>query len=466
MVVRTGSSLLRDFGRPVAIAALAALGLALLASPVMAQSVAATQDFLQRQNLTGEWGGERTTLADQGIVLTLQQQSELWGNVFGGLERGVAYDGLLTGSIAVDLEKAVRWRGASLFVSGYQIEGVGPTVSLVGALQTISNLEAVASTKLYDLWLQQQLFDGKFSLRIGQEGANDEFMITQYGGLFLNSSFGFPPLLALDLPAGGPNYPLATPFVRAQYQPSREIKVLGAVYNGDPAPAGAGNPQLSDLHGTTFRLNDHTLSFAELWYSPAVLRRYGQPGTYKLGMWIATGPFADPSRDTAGLPLAAPQSSGMPLQHTTDHGFYAVVDQMIWKRSSTAGQGVGLFVEVMHAPGDRNLTDLFVDGGLNWMGPIPDRSQDSAGLAVTYARLGGSERQHGQEVLFYTGSGMPYSPGETVVEATYRAQLAPWLQLQPDVQFVINPGAGIPTALSAVPLKNDLIFGARITISF
>lgn len=464
--VSGGSSLLRDFHRPVEVAALVALGLALVARPAVAQSAPGAQDFWQRQYLTGDWGGERTRLADQGIVLTLQQQSELWGNAFGGLRRGVAYDGLLTASVAVDLEKAVGWRGASLFASGYQVQGVGPTVSLVGALQSISNLEAVASDKLYDLWLQQQFLGGKFSVRIGQEGANDEFMLTQYGALLINSSFGFPPLLALDLPGGGPNYPLAAPFARVEYRPNEELTLLGAVYSGDPAPAGTGNPQLSDLHGTDFRLNDHSLSFAEMWYSPAILARDGQPGTYKLGMWIETGPFADPSRDQTGLSLANPQSSGVALQHATDHGFYAVVDQMLWKRSSPAGEGVGLFVEVMHAPGDRNLTDLFVDGGLNWMGPLPDRSQDSAGLAVTYAGLSTGERQHGQDVLFYTGSGMPYSSGETVVEATYRAQLAPWLQLQPDVQFVINPGAGIPTASSAVPLKNDLIFGARITIVF
>lgn len=29
---------------------------------------------------------------------------------------------------------------------------------------------------------------------------------------------------------------------------------------------------------------------------------------------------------------------------------------------------------------------------------------------------------------------------ETVVEFTYRAQIRPWLAVQPDLQFVINPG--------------------------
>ena len=41
-----------------------------------------------------------------------------------------------------------------------------------------------------------------------------------------------------------------------------------------------------------------------------------------------------------------------------------------------------------------------------------------------------------------------------------------WLDGQPDVQFVVNSGAGVPTAQSALPLKNDLIFGIRVSVNF
>ena len=97
-------------------------------------------------------------------------------------------------------------------------------------------------------------------LRLGQEGANDEMMITQYGALFLNSSFGFPGLPAADLPSGGPNYPIAAPFVRDRTRVNDEISLVGALFSGDPAPPGQGNPQLLDKGGVTFRLNDHVLA--------------------------------------------------------------------------------------------------------------------------------------------------------------------------------------------------------------
>ncbi len=443
--------------------ALAAFG---VSAAGRAQTWIGPNDACAPDMLLGDWGGLRSRLADHGIGFGLQEQSEVWGNATGGLGRGAAYDGLTTASLCVDFDKAIHWTGATLFANGFQIHGVGPTGQLVGALQTISSIEATPSVKLYELWFEQRLFGALFSLRLGQEGADAEFMLTQYGGLFLNSSFGFPALPALDLPSGGPEYPLATPFVRAQFQPNGEFTLLGAVYNGDPAPPGTGSPQLRDLHGTAFRLNDHTLSFAELQYSPAILMNLGQPGTYKLGMWVATGPFADPVQDTVGLPLADPASTGTPLQHATDHAVYAIIDQMIWKKPKTATQGIALFVQIMHAPENRNLSDLFIEGGLDWKGIIPGRSHDAAGLAVTHAGIGAAAVRFSQDAVFFTGFGTPYSPGETIVEATYRARLTPWLKVQPDLQYVVNPGAGIPSTQSPVPLKNDLIFGVRVTVDF
>ncbi|MGH7048408.1 MAG: carbohydrate porin [Stellaceae bacterium] len=432
----------------------------------LAQTTGDAQTIWQRQTLTGDWGGLRTSLENAGVTFALQQQSELWANAVGGLSRGGAADGLATASAAVDLDKAVGWRGGNLFASGFEVEGVGPTPLRVGALQLVSGIEATASAKLYDLWFEQQLFGGKFALRFGQEGASDELMLSQHAALYLNSSFGYPPVMALDLPSGGPNYPLATPFVRARYQPNGEITLLGAVYNSDPAPPGAGDPQLRDRHGTAFRLADHTLSFAELWYAPSVMAELGIPATYKLGAWVATGPFADPLQATQGLSLANPASSGPTLQHSTDHAIYAVVDQTLWKTPKTDAQEVGFFVQAMLAPADRNLSDLFVDGGVNWKGPIVARADDVAGLAVTFAGIGANAQHFSEDVVFHSRAGVPYDRGETVLEATYRAALAPWLQLQPDIQYVLDPGAAIPTRQSAQPLKNDLIFGVRVGVTF
>jgi porin len=46
-----------------------------------------------------------------------------------------------------------------------------------------------------------------------------------------------------------------------------------------------------------------------------------------------------------------------------------------------------------------------------------------------------------------------------IIEATYHAPLTPWLSVQPDVQYVINPG-GQPATAAA------LIFGLRAQVGF
>ena len=240
---------------------------------------------------------------------------------------------------------------------------------------------------------------------------------------------------------------------------------MSAVFTEDPAPPGTpGNPQQRDLHGTAFRLNDHALWITELSYSPPFLGEL--QGVYKLGMWYATGQFTDQRRAIEGILLANPVSNGIPLTHAGDYAGYAVVNQMLWHKPKTEAQGIGVFFQVMRAPEDRNVSSLFIDGGLNWKGPIPGRSHDEAGIGITYAGIGSALRQFSQDVIYFTGLGAPYAPGELVIEATYRLRLTPWLKVQPDLQYVINPGAGIPTPQSPTPLKNALVAGVRVTVDF
>lgn len=418
--------------------------------------------LFERQTLTGDWGGLRTQMQDQGIKFGLQEQSELWGNLTGGIRRGATYDGLTTGTLRVDLEKLVGLPGTSFFASAYQIHGRGPSQHLVGNLQLVSNLEATPGTKLYDLWLETAFMGGRLNLRLGQEGANDEFMVTQYGALFINSSFGFPAVTASDLPSGGPNYPLATPFIRLRYDTGGGISLATALFNGDPAPLGPGDPQRRDASGTAFRLNGHALGIAELAFTPpAMLLK----GTYKFGAWFHSARFTDPYLDTAGLPLASAASTGVPLQHDHNYGFYAVADQMVWHRGKDADQGIGLFMEIMGAPGDRNGTNLSIEAGLNWNAPFPERENDLAGLAIAWQGISPASRAYSRDLSAQAGTAV-YARGETVIEATYLYQIAPWWALQPDAQVVVNPGANIPSVLSTKPLKDAVTLGLRTAITF
>lgn len=402
---------------------------------------------------------------DSGINLTLQEQSEVWANLVGGGKQGTSYNGLTSGILDVDLEKTLGWQKARFYVSAFDIHGHGPSRSLVGNNQLISNIEAAPSVKLYDLWLDQRL-PGRISIRFGQEGANDEMMTTAHGALYLNSSFGFPGLPAADLPSGGPNYPLATPFVRVRWRASDEWSMTGAMFNGDPAPPGTGDPQIRDRNGTAFRLDDHALIFGEIRYAADLDASDTLQTNYKLGAWYHTAPFPDRRFDSAGGLLADPMSSGVPKQHSGDFAIYGIVDQILWRRESTKDQGLGVFFQVQAGPSDRNLADLFVEGGLNWNAPFADRPKDIAGIAVAYLGISPAARRFSRDLVAFGTARSAFASNETVIETTYKAPINDWLTLQPDAQFVLNPNAGIPGSVGRAPMPNAFIIGLRVTIKF
>jgi porin len=56
---------------------------------------------------------------------------------------------------------------------------------------------------------------------------------------------------------------------------------------------------------------------------------------------------------------------------------------------------------------------------------------------------------------------------ETFLEATYQWQALGSIQIQPDIQYIINPGAGIANPNDPTQrVKNELILGVRTNITF
>jgi porin len=420
---------------------------------------AAPDDLWQRQTLTGDWGGTRKAWEDAGVKFGLNEQGDIWDAVKGGLREGAVYRGLTTASLTLDLDKLLKWNGATFFVNGYQIHGHGTTQSLVGSQQITSNLEATPGTKLYQLWIEQQLFNDRVNVRIGQGGACDEMMLVPSAALFLNSSFGYPDLMAQDLPNGGPNFPMAAPMVRTKIKLSDSFTFVNAVFDGDPAGPGTGDPQLRNRWGTAFRLSDPPLIFNELWYQTGQdAHSKALPGIYKIGVWTRGGSFGD----------VAAGADGGPRSHAGDYAVYAIADQMIWRKAGTKDQGVNLFGLVMAAPNDRNAESFFAESGFAWKGAFAGRPDDTLGAAFAYARTSDGLRRFGEDSIAATGFGKHYPGNETVLEATYQYQAAPWWSVQPSVQYTIHPcaacgydGAGVWT-----PVKDALAVGIRTKVEF
>jgi porin len=199
---------------------------------------------------------------------------------------------------------------------------------------------------------------------------------------------------------------------------------------------------------------------------PAAAKPIDLPGTYKLGFWYNTQQFPDQGFDTNGLSLANPASNGVAQNHRGDYSFYAVADQMVWRPSVDSPQSIGVFARVMGAPGDRNLVDLGINAGVTLKAPFKGRDNDVVGLAVGYAQIGSHVQDFASTSAIYT-PGYPSRSAETIVEATYQYQVAPWWQLQADFQYAFRPAGGIPNPQNpSQRIGNEAIVGLRTNITF
>ena len=347
--------------------------------------------------------------------------AEVWGNTTGGLKQGAVYTGLLDFGATVDLEKLIGWKGASVSTTWLWLSGRDASEDLVGNFLTISNIAGFNTLRMLELWFQQDFFlrgDDEppgLSIRVGQFTADSEFVISDYGALFTNGTFGWPAFLYTNIPAGGPGYPMGALGVRVAANPWEWLTLQSAVFEGNVFD------QDVNRHGFRWDLNANQGYF---WLNE-IQGRWNQgddakwlPGQAKFGAWFHTADFADPFVDENGVPLADEGSSGNPQTHQWNYGFYWILDQMLYREPSRtsrdvsglkvsdgksvrfrqklsiaaeaeepSNQGLGWFGRIAFGPQDRNFVGFYVDSGLVYTGLIPTRDEDQVGVGFVYAQL-------------------------------------------------------------------------------
>jgi porin len=117
---------------------------------------------------------------------------------------------------------------------------------------------------------------------------------------------------------------------------------------------------------------------------------------------------------------------------------------------------------------DRNLISFSLNTGLTMREPIVGRKDDTAGLGMGVAQVSSSASGLDRDTAFYNpGVFSPRRTAETYLEATYQYQVRAWWQLQPDVQYFFNPGAGIANPYDPThKIKDELVIGLRTNITF
>lgn len=410
----------------------------------------------EQDTLTGDWGGARTALKDKGIDVQLTYINEVLDVMRGGLNRRASYEGRLDLTVETDLGKLMGWDGFMTHVTVYNIHGSANNAAAnVGSLADPSNIDAYRTTRLFTAWLQygdpaynkdKPSQSDRFSFRVGQLAADDEFLTSPTAGGLINGTFGWATIMSANILSGGPAYPLATPGARIQVRPVDDVAIRAAVFSGDPMGSGnCDNPQVCNNNGLAFSFTGGALAMmeAELGVNQAKAAK-GLPGVYKIGVWYATADYADVR---------------FPIMHNGNYGVYGIADQTIWQGGDTS---LSLFTRAGVVPTDRNTVSFYVDGGIGLKGLLPRRTDDTLTFGVAYQKISpdaiAADRDAGLPVI---------RNKELVFEVSYAAQIAPWWVVQPDFQYIVHPGGNVGDPSNpGTRVRDAAVIGVRSVLKF
>lgn len=117
-----------------------------------AQPAPPPPDFLHQEELTGEWGGARTTWKNKGVELASSLTQFYQGVAAGGVETGSEYNGTAQAKLTFDLGKLAGWNFWSAEIKAETRFG-GPLLLGTGTI-SLSTAAVIAVTNEGLDWLE------------------------------------------------------------------------------------------------------------------------------------------------------------------------------------------------------------------------------------------------------------------------------------------------------------------------
>lgn len=390
--------------------------------------------------MTGDWGGLRTALLEQGVEVEISYTGESASNLRGGYDRAHATryaDEFSLGS-TLDLEKLLGWSDTEFALQVVNRNGhslsrerlADPRAEPFADTQEIYGASSV--TRLSALWLSKGWFDDKINLKLGRIAFGDEFALedchfqnqalcdSQIGN-FVDSVY---------------NAPASTWAARLKWRMSEQWAAQVGAFAVNPS-------YLENDNG--FKLNgrgtDGTLLPVELIWSPKLA---GLPGDYHAGYYYSTAAVDDLFKDADNLPAALTGEDYR--RDSSRHGWWLTAKQQLTSVDGDLARGLVLYANV--SAFDQATTPIkgLQKLGLVYLGPFAARPDDTLGLAVV--RLQGSKEglRNARATNAAGGFGyddedyLPEQHSELDIELNYSIQATEWLSLRPNLQYVRSPG--------------------------
>ena len=385
-------------------------------------------DWLEWETATGDWGGARTRLEEQGVTWSLNFTGDLLGNPTGGMRQETAFASGWYGSVVFDFEKLFDINGLTLYAGASIQQGRDLSDEAIGNIFGVAEAFNGDAARLAQLYFEQSLLDDRLQIAVGRLAAGDDFAASDVYDFYVSAAVNGNPTGILENFPSFTTPPFAQWGARVRLAPTENLTVLAGAYNADPSV------QDDDMHGVDFRFNpqDGVLYLAQI--NLATNRDSSSswlPGRYVLG-----GVYD--SSDYAYLSDSTRTKSG-------NYGVYAIAEQMLYREAGGDGnQGLTAWATVVVAPDQQiNTLPFSIYGGAYYTGLFSGRDNDVTAVAL------------------YVGSfseDLPGESAETVLEINHRFQISKSAYITPDFQYVFRPdGGGIPDAA---------VFGFEASIDF
>ena len=380
------------------------------------------------ESLTGEWGGLRTRLRDDGVELTAGYVSETAWNAHGGQRERVRETGQFAFAATVDTGKLIALDGGTFqaTVTFRRGKDLGAAAGL-DVLQQVQEVFGRGQTwRLTQFWYQQSFANGHADLKVGRLTQGEDF--AAFSCYLQNLSFcGSPPgNLAGDY---WYNWPISQWGARLRVKNDRFYAMAGAY---EVNPRNLDNRFiLGYFHGAT-----GVLVPLEVGYTPR-LGPSRLPGSYRLGAWYDSATADDVGLDINHQPRRV---TGLaPLQRKGRYGVYAQFQQQLTgtAEDGPAGpvttKGLTAFLNITQTDRRTTVTDNQVAAGLAFKGILPFRPKDDLAIAVARTNVNAN-------ALAGLPPGQPRPDAEYAAELAYCIHVITWLTLRPNLQYIARPG--------------------------
>ncbi len=384
-------------------------------------SVTAEGGLFERDTMLPDLG--RGGMADKGYALELSYVGDYVTNSSGGIKQDSVYLDNTSLALSIDLEKMAGLPGSTFALSFLGNGGGDPSGELVGDAQGVDNIESPNTQKLYEIWYEGVF--GSMGIKMGLIDLNSEFDVTETAGLFINSSHG----IGVDYSQSGPSiFPILAAGLRLSYQVNENIYVQVAGFDGVP-----GDPEdEDDINGPHVKFDEgdgYMVAFE------GGLQQGDDKTPYRklaVGAWYFT---------------EADEVSG-----ENNNGFYMIADGNVLPESGDSNQGLSVFLRYGMANDKVNAVGSYLGAGAVYTGLVPGRDADQLGVSIARATLTTDMKSFMEAADMEVGS-------EMTIELTYRAQIFPWLAIQPDMQIVQNPSFdSAADSVQVINVRTEIVF--------